>query len=191
MRWSSARQCWHDATYAGSNSIMTVARENAALGAAVQGSNWRADRVAHQVECGQVQAVIARLPQDLQFFGNWLYAPYTTEERAHRTNHVAAIVARESDLQSKVPPGQWLPIVIASLYEYARVVLGGDDVRRRSGRYIRNWVRDELGVEIHKWTEPHWRVYDRVWQTLDELDRRALEPVARLVHEQIDLRDSA
>ncbi|WLD56898.1 hypothetical protein NFC81_09155 [Salinispirillum sp. LH 10-3-1] len=190
MKWQSARQCWHDAFFNGRPSVMAVAIDMANLGAAVQGGNREYDNAMHQVEAGMVQNVISKLPQHLQSLGHWLYAPFTAEERAKKLNLAAAIVAREADLQQLVAPGDWMPLITATMYEYARVVQG-TDVKRKNGRTIKRWLMDELHYDLGDWTANHRRVYEAVWNAIDRLDRQALGPVAELVYDQTELRKTA
>ena len=188
MRWHTARQCWHDCTFLSRPSVMAVAVENANLGASVQKSNVRHDTTVHHVESGMVQAAISTLPRHLRELGDWLYAPFTAEERAHRVLPVATIVNEHAGLEALDPDprtSHWMPLVIATLYEYARVVLG-EDVQRRNGKAIRRWIFDELHLETRPWERQERRIYEQLWSAINDLDRQALVPVTRLLNKQRD-----
>lgn len=183
MRWITARMCWHDCTFTSRPSVMAVAVENHLLGAAVQKSNVRHDTIVHQVESGMVQAAICKLPEHLQEFGNWMYAPYTAEQRANRVYAVSLIVAEHAKLNETSPDTwtEWLPLIMATLYEYARVVLG-EDVQRRNGKAIRRWILEQLKIETRPWERAERRMYETLWTAINDLDRRALAPVTRLLN---------
>ena len=183
MRFSNARQAWHDAYYIPWDSVMSHAMVMARLGADVQRSEFGAGWAqCHQVEAGLIQRAIATLPPNLASLGHFLYSPMATDldrwaarEMLYDRLQWPAGARDGRKLLAKV-------IVDAAMHEWSDAVRGRE-----------RWAPARIAMHVQPFgvrlISAHWaRDWAPLWEEMraiiDEHDRDALRPVARVVATQ-------
>lgn len=186
MKLCSARQAWHDAFYSPEVSRTIAAQEQAKLGVKVQySSKLNTARVAadHALS-GVVQNAIALLPVPLQLVGHWLYAPYGAFPN-YREN-VWHMVAAKAGLHPERDKELWL-LADAAIHAYREYAVGRPhEVSMCNYPFrIRRWIEAEHSVSINsrRWTKHYQLTWSALWRVLDDLDRKALQPVASAITE--------
>ncbi|WP_271270505.1 hypothetical protein [Aliamphritea hakodatensis] len=207
MKLISARQAWHDCYLDSQVSPLERYIETARLCAQVQYSSKlnTANKAAHQAQAGLIQSAIGTLPVPLQALGHWLYAPqgvFGTEkvsgewvdgadgapeykvlkDHGHIENAVWQMIAVKLGIEDQ-HSDEWY-LVRCSMHAYRELAWGRDALLKRP-KYIAQWLEEQHGIDID--TRNFYRglgkVQTEVLMLLDDLDKKALEPVAKLIAE--------
>lgn len=183
MQLKSARAAWHEAYYSPEVSRTASAQEQAQLGTMVQKTskaNTTAVSVNHAL-AGLIQDAITMLPVPLQVFGHWMYAPLGAFKDYRR--EVWSMVA----LKAGITPSDTELWVLADAAIHSYRDLAQDkplelSMRNRPLR-VRHWLTEQHGIEIdsRRWCVKYAAAWDRLFSVMDELDRRALAPVSKVI----------
>ena len=192
MKFYSARQAWHEAYYTPEVSRTASAQEQMELGCQVQHSsklNTCRSAVDHAL-AGVIQSTITMLPIPLQMVGHWLYAPIDTG--AAYEHDVWAMVATRAGVRHDNRE-MWF-LAHAAIHAYQDLVIGKSDSATLMNRPFRihKWLVDKHGISIdsRRWCEKYKAQWNKFIAVLDEMDRKALGPVAAAIekaNEEVDL----
>ncbi|BGD56149.1 TPA: hypothetical protein VDW84_002090 [Pseudomonas aeruginosa] len=193
MRLISARQAWHDAFYESRSSVLAVAADKAALGKKGRVANEthpdRKDtngRSAHMLAAGLVQAAIRSLPKPLQHFGHTLYSPIANGQDLNIAHSLVWFTAELPECsQRRQEIAYWM--ALAAIKSHKAAVNGRDAwAPGRVCEFVRDWYG--TGPSAHNWARDWSGTWDRLAKAVDQLDAKALAPVARVVAKQSGLR---
>ncbi|WP_299202545.1 hypothetical protein [uncultured Amphritea sp.] len=134
---------------------------------------------AHQVMAGHIQRAISKLPPPLQMLGHWLYAPDGVFPDSNE-NAIWQMVALLSDITDP-ECDEWY-LARCALHCYKQNVWGRDSELNKA-RAIGEWLYEQHGVDINsrRFSVKYGIAWDRIRGVIDDLDKRALMPVARVV----------
>lgn len=193
MKLISARQAWHDAYFEGRDSVLAVAAAKAVLGKRGRVANEthpdRKDtngRSAHMLAAGLVQSAIGSLPKPLQHFGHTLYSPLATGQDL---NIAHALVWFTVELPACSPKRQevayWMGM--AAIKSHQAAVNGRDTwAPGQVCEFVRDW--HGTGPSAAHWSRDWAGIWERLAKAVDQLDAKALAPVAQVVAQQSGLR---
>lgn len=154
--------------------------------------------IVHGLECGQVIAVVERLPQHLQAMARYCWGPFTPEELVEDREwlHAALVTA----MQGRRLPGQghddfpqmesvriMQVLCWAAIYHHSQVTYPYNRPGLHSPKRIQHWLAEEQGVEIdvRRWSAAgrlSWSdTWGRMLTILDDWESQALGPVAELI----------
>ncbi len=186
MRLIGARQAWHDAFHDSTPSALAVAADKATLGKRGRVANETFPsrqetngRCAHMLASGLVQSAIATLPKPLQHFGHALYSPVGNGQDL---NIAHALVWFTTELQAMSPRRQavayWM--AMAAFNSHRGMVWGGEGWGPgRVCLFVQDWYG--YRVDASNWSRDWAVVWETLAKTIDELDAKALRPVAAVV----------
>ena len=183
MKLHSAGIAWHDAYY--------IAGKEPDNGVMVQQSskcNTSAIAMNHAL-AGVIQSTITMLPIPLQIVGHWLYAP--CDMSAEYKNDTWAMVAARGGVHQDQREMYFL--AHAAIHAYKDMAVGKpESVTLNKPLRIRRWMIEQHGIAIDSanWSRKYKDQWDRFIAVLDELDKRALGPVAAAINEanrEVDL----
>jgi len=194
MKLTSARAAWHDAYYQPWDSVMSVAAEWARLGTSVQTTrrSVNAAHAAHQALAGAVQVAISRLPVQPRAFGHFMYSPLTLNDQreiAEESVFASAVAAVTAMKQAKYEKAEY--VAKGVMYRYQRMNQGGQGGSidpMSSPEAFRAWIADWYGISLdsRNW-EREWGAFvEACFNACNDLDRRALGPVAAAINELLD-----
>lgn len=196
MKFSSARQLWHDAHYQRRESTTAYALEIGLLQASIQKTeiDRRTGIALDQAVAGMVQSAINTLPASLQCFGHWMYSPLADDDHREIAEELVYVIARgkvERMTEAKAERARY--VAMAVLYRYRRQHQGGqsegiDPLPAPEG--FRGWLLDEYGVQLdaRNWAREWEEFIERCFDACNDLDRKALAPVAMLL---ADMKEAA
>lgn len=186
MKLISARQAWHDCMYENRDSTLAVAAQKALLGKKGRVANETHPdrketngRCAHMLAAGLVQAAILTLPKPLQHFGHTLYSPLADGQDL---NIAHALVWFTVDLADCSPRRREIAywMAMAAVKSHQAAVYGREP-----------WAPGQVCEFVKEWygsgpSAPHWArdwagIWERLAKAVDQLDAKALKPVAELV----------
>ncbi|RNF52977.1 hypothetical protein EBI00_02435 [Marinomonas hwangdonensis] len=202
MQYLSARQMWHDAFYSRSanDQLLEINRSNANLlrrkqvmnETQTRGPADNSSRVMHMAKAGRVQSEIAKLPEHLQAFGMYCWAPKEQDSLPTYKHHNEIANALAQEVKEKFPREyayytSRVSIVVLNVlkYEFERdkgrkpqnidITLAGamampkDKVRAQWGhivKHIRGCIRDmQLATDSDKNLSIGILHLLKVWQT--------------------------
>ena len=194
MRLISARQAWHDCFYQRGRCSLEVLVDRALWGRVQLSEIDRSlDVIAHQALAGKFQHAIASLPEGVQCFGNYLYAPEISTrvsnswlEGAH--DLVWDRWAGRADLSAgKQQQAYW--VVRGVLFRYRAMMQGGmslNDPLSQPAQF-RAWMADNHGVALDRrnWSREWGRVIDALIEVCNRVDIEALAPVTRVLYAEL------
>ncbi|MFC0666233.1 hypothetical protein ACFSKY_00055 [Azotobacter chroococcum] len=203
MKLISARQAWGDAYHHSQKSILEAAAQRAELelkkdrirakriekGRQVMPANetrWGVDhsiaRCEHMLAAGLVQSAIATLAPPLQHLGHFLYSPIATgidQNRAHSYLYFSTDLPKMH--KSRQETAYWL--ALAALYSWRGMVSGQEEWWPAK---IAGFLSDYGGVKIYvsQWARDWADTWEAFLSKVNELDAKALAPVANVVQKQ-------
>lgn len=172
------------------------AREQMELGCQVQHSSKlnTCNTAVNHALAGVIQSTITMLPIPLQIVGHWLYAPIDTG--AQYENDTWAIVATRAGVHRTNREMYFL--AHAAIHAYQDLVIEKPDTVTMMNYPFRihKWMIDRHGIVIDSrvWSKKYKTTWDCFIAVLDELDRKALGPVAAAIHkanEEVDLEEDS
>lgn len=186
MKLISARQAWREALHESRDSVLAAAQERIKLGKkgrvvgetmpSMRDSN---DRCAHMLAAGLVQSAIGTLPKPLQHFGHALYSPVANGQDI---NVAHALVWLTVDLDGypakRREVAYWM--ALAAIKSHQAAVNGREAWGPgRVAEFVQDWYGTKFAVS-------HWaRDWAPVWaiiaRAVDQLDAKALKPVAAVI----------
>lgn len=195
MKLLSARQAWHDAYYQPWDSVMSVAAEWARLGTSVQTTcrSINAGHAAHQALAGMVQSAISKLPVEPRAFGHFMYSPLTLDDQreiAEEAVFIAVTASLPAMRQAKHEKAEY--VAKGVMHRYRRMNQGGQGGSMDpllSPEAFRAYLDDWYGITLdsRNW-EREWDGFiDACFRACNDLDRRALGPVAVVINELLEV----
>ncbi|MHB9798461.1 hypothetical protein ACYCAX_11685 [Pseudomonas sp. MT3] len=193
MRLISARQAWHDCMYENRDSVLAVDAEKAKLGKRGRVANEthpdRKDtngRTAHMLAAGLVQAAIGTLPKPLQHFGHTLYSPIANGQDLNIAHSLVWFTAElPACSQRRQEIAYWM--ALAAIKSHKAAVNGRDTwAPGQVCEFVRDWYG--AGPSIPHWARDWAGIWERLAKAVDQLDAKALAPVAQVVAKQSGLR---
>lgn len=195
MKLFSARQAWHDAYHQPWDSVMSVAAEWARLGTSVQTTcrSVNAGHAAHQALAGAIQAVISRLPVKPRAFGHFMYSPLTMNDQreiAEDAVFVKAVSLVPAMRQAKYDKAEYVSKGV--LYRYQRMNQGGQGGCAdplMNPEVFRQWLDDWYGISLdsRNWDREWGAFVEACFKECNELDRKALGPVAAVLNDLLEV----
>lgn len=190
MRLVSARQVWHDCTYAPTRSGLAGLAEREALGVAVQTTERgvTADRAANSVLCGRFQAVIDRLHPQLRVFGEWMYAAHAGDDIREAAEEVVWLAVLVRAPRMTAAKREALRYVAAGvLRRYRCMHQGGQSSRPdplERPEAFRRWLLEWHDVKLpsSNWERDWGALVKLCFEVCEDIDRAALAPVAALIY---------
>lgn len=183
MKFSSARKAWHDCYLDSQASPLENIIEAGKLCATVQHSQKlnTANKAAHQAQAGIIQSAIGTLPQPLQVLGHWLYSPQGSYPEGYE-QIVWQMIAVQLDITDQ-DSIEWY-LVHCTIHAYRELAWGRDTLLKRP-QYIAKWIYEQHGVEMEtrNFFRGRGKVQADIIMLLDDLDMKALEPVAKVIAE--------
>lgn len=192
MQLLSARQAWHDAFFLPWAQSMELIE----LGCRVQKTQYdKSTGIAmHQALAGVIMRAIGTLPPALQTFGHHLYSPLAGDDERESAEEMVYQIARaQSARMTAVKAEKARYVACAVLYRYRMKNQGGQgeglDVIVTPASF-REWLDGRYGVKLssEQWTR-EWEPFIALCDAAcDDMDRRALRPVAEVV---MDMKEEA
>lgn len=186
MRLIGARQAWHDALHDSGASALAVAAEKAVLGKRGYVANETMPsrqetngRCAHMLASGLVQQAIASLPKPLQHFGHALYSPVANGQDLNIAHALVWFTADLKDLPArKAELGYWM--ALAAVKSHQAMVYGRDGW---GPTRVCEFVLDWYGARINpaNWARDWADLWEALAKAADQLDAKALKPVAEVI----------
>ncbi|MGB0662799.1 MAG: hypothetical protein ACPGMR_03310 [Pontibacterium sp.] len=163
--------------------------EHCELGARVQYSSKLNTNhvVANNIQSGIILSAIDRLTPPLRLWGNWLYAPedFVSDTDEEALWKMFAVLVGVDDEESEL---WYLTHAAMRCYqERARSRPKGVCVYQKPAQ-IRDWLFEYHGVNIEsrRWKRRYGVFWDKLLSIMDDLDRRALSPVASALDKMLD-----
>ena len=194
MKLISARQAWRDALHESRDSVLASAAERAKLGKrgrvvgetmpSMRDSNGRC---AHMLAAGLVQSAIGSLPKPLQHFGHALYSPVATGQDM---NIAHALVWLTVDLDGHTAKRRevayWM--ALAAIRSHLAVVSGREGWGpARVCEFVQDWYGTK--VSVSHWARDWAAIWATIANTVDQLDSKALKPVAAVIVRMAERRE--
>ena len=191
MKLNSARQVWHDCTYAQTKGGLSGLAERQLLGVAVQTTDRgiTADHAAHATLCGWFQAAIAKMHPQLRVFGDWMYSALEDDDvREAAEDLVFGLVMSKAPRMTAAKRERAEYVVKGAMKRYRHMHQGGQSANpdpMAKPETFRAWLFDIYGVRLES---SNW---DRDWGTFvqlcfdccEDIDKRALSPIGALLYE--------
>lgn len=191
MRLTTARAAWHDSSYVMTRGGLSGLTERARLGVAVQTTarGNTADHAVHAALAGMIQSVIARLHPQIRVFGEFMYSALQDEavrEAAEEVVYAGAMSKAKRMTETKREKARYVAMGVAFRYRYMHQ--GGQSANAdplAKPELFRAWLFNEYGVRLEStnWARDWEEFIDSCFQSCEELDRRALSPVAAVIYE--------
>lgn len=191
MRLTTARAAWHDSSYAMTRGGLSGLAERAMLGVAVQTTDRgnTADHAVHAALAGMIQSVIARLHPQIRVFGEYMYSALEDDairEAAEEIVFFGAMSKARRMTEAKRERARYVAQGVAFRYRYMHQ--GGQSANEDplgKPEAFRAWLYGEYGVRLEStnWARDWEGFIDDCFQCCEDLDRRALSPVAAVIYE--------
>lgn len=189
MRLKSARQVWHDATKTDCRSSFEALMEVERLGVHVQttAKSHANDQIARSTIAGHVLSAIDKLPTHVRAFGEYMYSAepcsYSAQVALYAVFNSAVVCAKLNPAKKKAG----LAIAAALLEAYRLRHQGGQSagiVMFPSARALREHVQSKAGITLdaRNWSRDWEAFVQGCTDACDELDARALSPIAALLY---------
>lgn len=191
MQLNSARQAWHDCLYTAWDSQGSFIEQLGLLGTMVQTTEKqrKASHAAHQALAGGVQAAIFRLPGSLRAFGNFMYAPgCSNDEREVAEEVIFSMAMARSGRMTAAKRERCEYVAKGVMFRYRRMHQGGQSSAQdpfASPEWFKRWVDETYGVTLPScaWARD-WEPFVQIcFEVCEDLDKRALSPVAAAIYE--------
>lgn len=191
MQLNSARQVWHDCYYQPWDSQGSFIEQLGLLGAMVQATEKQrhASHAVHQVLAGGVQAAISRLPSQLRAFGNFMYAPSCSDDdREAAEEAVFSMAMSRSGRMTAAKVERCEYVAKGVMFRYRRMHQGGQSSAQdpfASPEWFKRWIDEVYGVTLPScaWARD-WEPFVQIcFEVCEDLDKRALSPVAAAIYE--------
>lgn len=191
MKLNSARQAWHDCLYTAWDSQGSFIEQMGMLGTMVQATEKqrKASHAVHQALAGGVQAAIFKLPGSLRAFGNYMYAPQSGDnEREVAEDCVFSLAMARAGRMTAAKRERCEYVAKGVMFRYRRMHQGGQSSSQdpfESPEWFKRWIDDVYGVVLPScaWARD-WEPFVQIcFEVCEDLDKRALSPVAAVIYE--------
>lgn len=191
MKLNSARQVWHDCTYAPTRGGLSGLAERQMLGVAVQTTDRgiTADHAAHSTLCGWFQAAIDKLHPQLRVFGDWMYSATADDDvREAAEEVVLALVLSRAPRMTAAKREKSAYVAAGVLRRYRHMHQGGQSANpdpMANPETFRKWLADWHGVSLpsNNWERDWGGFVTMCFEACEDIDKRALSPIAALMYE--------
>lgn len=191
MQLNSARQAWHDCFYTAWDSQGSFIENLGMLGTMIQTTEKqrKASHAVHQALAGGVQAAIFKLPGSLRAFGNYMYAPSCSDdEREVAEEVIFGMAMARSGRMTAAKRERCEYVAKGVMFRYRRMHQGGQSSAQdpfASPEWFKRWIDEEYGVSLPAcaWTRD-WEPFVQIcFEVCEDIDKRALSPVAATIYE--------
>ncbi|WP_368607476.1 hypothetical protein [Pseudomonas fulva] len=191
MQLNSARQAWHDCFYTAWDSQGSFIENLGMLGTMIQTTEKqrKASHAVHQALAGGVQAAIFKLPGSLRAFGNFMYAPSCSDdEREVAEEVIFGMAMARSGRMTAAKRERCEYVAKGVMFRYRRMHQGGQSSAQdpfASPEWFKRWIDEEYGVSLPAcaWTRD-WEPFVQIcFEVCEDIDKRALSPVAAAIYE--------
>lgn len=191
MQLNSARQAWHDCFYSAWDSQGSFIENLGMLGTMIQTTDKqrKASHAVHQALAGGVQAAIFKLPGSLRAFGNYMYAPSCSDdEREVAEEIIFGMAMVRSGRMTAAKRERCEYVAKGVMFRYRRMHQGGQSSAQdpfASPEWFKRWIDEEYGVSLPAcaWTRD-WEPFVQIcFEVCEDIDKRALSPVAATIYE--------
>ena len=188
MKINSARQAWHDCKY---NPAPGQTSDVVQLGVVVQNTERgpTANHAVHGALAGHIQSVIARLHPQIRVFGDFMYAAEQSDDIREAAEEVVFLAVQSKSPRMTAAKREKLEYVVKGVMRrYQYMHQGGQSANEdpfASPEKFRAWMRQFYGVSLEsvRW-DREWGGYIKLaFECCEDLDRRALSPVAAVIYE--------
>ena len=171
MRFSGARQIWHDCFMSDYHAADPMASPGTRDG--------NDGRIWEHVQKGRAQGVIAGLKPLLRSWGMYAYTNMDTEDDMNRiADHLLHNLQPKLERNCFMLTARVMMLIPLVMQNEARRLNGG------AQQHSRTEISQHLGITDPANYYKSWRVKEeRIGQVIDEIDRRALGPVSELIEE--------
>ena len=191
MKLNSARQAWHDCLYTAWDSQGAFIENLGLLGAMVQTTEKQrsASHAVHQALAGGVQAAIFKLPGSLRAFGNFMYAPQSSDdERELAEECVFSLAMAKSGRMTAAKRERCEYVAKGVMFRYRRMHQGGQSSAQdplESPEWFKRWIDDVYGVALPScaWARDWEPFVQACFEICGDIDRMALSPVAAVIYQ--------
>jgi len=191
MKLISARQAWHDATFAASRGGLSGLAERQILGVVVQTTDKgiTADHAEHAALAGWIQSAIAKLHPQIRVFGEFMYSALRDEAIQEAAEEVVfAAVTSKSKRMTEAKREKAEYVVKGVMLRYRYMHQGGQSANAdplSSPEAFRAWLFDQYGVRLEScaWAR-EWEPYITLcFECCEDLDKMALSPIAAMIYQ--------
>lgn len=191
MRLTTARAAWHDSSYVMTRGGLSGLTERAMLGVAVQTTarGNTADHAVHAALAGMIQSVIAKLHPQIRVFGEFMYSALQDDAvREAAEDLIFAATMSKAKRMTEAKRERAYYVVKGVMFRYRYMHQGGQSANPdplAKPELFRAWLFNEYGVKLEatNWGRDWDDFIDSCFQCCEELDRRALSPVAAMIYE--------
>lgn len=191
MRLTTARAAWHDSSYVMTRGGLSGLTERARLGVAVQTTarGNTADHAVHAALAGMIQSVIAKLHPQIRVFGEFMYSALQDDAvREAAEDVIFAATMGKAKRMTEAKRERAYYVVKGVMFRYRYMHQGGQSANPdplAKPELFRAWLFNEYGVKLEatNWARDWDEFVDSCFQSCEELDRRALSPVAAVIYE--------
>ncbi|SEH87038.1 Phage antitermination protein Q [Stutzerimonas xanthomarina] len=141
-------------------------------------------RCAHMMTMGRIQHAIASLNKPLQHFGHYLYSPLANARDQDVARTLVWFGWEKPAGLTKVKESRAYCLVLPALISYQGFVTGGRDewTPGRIAEFVADWYGEKISVS--QWARDWAPIWESLQRTIGEMDRKALEPVERIMDEE-------
>lgn len=188
MKINSARQVWHDCKY---NPAPGQSSDAAELGVVVQNTERgpTANHAVHGALAGHIQSAIARLHPQIRVFGDFMYAAEQSDDIREAAEEVVFLMVQSRSARMTAAKREKLEFVVKGVMRrYRHIHQGGQSSNEDplvNAEKFRAWMWQvyEVRLESCNWERDWGGVLQLIFECCEDLDRRALSPVAAVIYE--------
>jgi len=188
MKINSARQAWHDCKY---NPAPGQTSDVVQLGVVVQNTERgpTANHAVHGALAGHIQSAIARLHPQIRVFGDFMYAAEQSDDIREAAEEVVFLVVQSKSPRMTAAKREKLEYVVKGVMSrYRYMHQGGQSANEdplANAEKFRAWLWQVHGVRLEScnWERDWGGVLQLIFDCCEDLDRRALSPVAAVIYE--------
>jgi len=188
MKINSARHAWHDCKY---NPAPGQTHHVVQLGVVVQNTERgpTANHAVHGALAGHIQSAIARLHPQLRVFGDFMYAAEQCDDIREAAEEVVFLMVQNRSPRMTAAKREKLEFVVKGVMRrYRHMHQGGQSANEApliNAEKFRAWIWQvyEVRLESCNWERDWGGVLQLIFECCEDLDRRALSPVAAVIYE--------
>ena len=188
MKIKSARQAWHDCNY---NPAPGQSSDAAVLGVVVQNTERgpSANHAVHGALAGHIQSAIARLSPQVRAFGDFMYAADQDDDVREAAEEVVFLLVQDRSPRMTAAKREKLEFVVKGVMRrYRHMHQGGQSANEdplANVEKFRAWMWQiyEVRLESCNWERDWGGVVQLIFECCEDLDRRALSPIAAVIYE--------
>lgn len=187
MKINSARQVWHDCGY---NPAPGQASDTEILGVVVQKTERgpTANHAVHGALAGHIQSAIARLHPQIRVFGDYMYAADQDDDVREAAEEVVFLMVQSKSPRMTAIKREKLEFVVKGVMRRYRYMHQGGQSSSEdplaNAEKFRTWLWQEYEIRLEScnWERDWGGVIQLIFECCEDLDRRALSPVAAVIY---------